>query len=138
MASNTPPVEIEIDDKVVRVSNPDRVYFPERGETSTKELRRPGGFREQAFQLREYGSLGIGLELDRDLARIAQDDDAGLKAAFAPLAATLAAKEQAIVGELAAVQGQPVDIGGYYRPDLARVGEAMRPSPTFNAALASL
>ncbi|HET8819827.1 MAG TPA: NADP-dependent isocitrate dehydrogenase [Xanthomonadaceae bacterium] len=71
-------------------------------------------------------------------ALAAQDDDAGLKAAFAPLAATLAANEAAIVGELAAVQGKPVDIGGYYRPDLAKVGAAMRPSPTFNTALASL
>ncbi|WP_428004147.1 NADP-dependent isocitrate dehydrogenase, partial [Arenimonas caeni] len=36
------------------------------------------------------------------------------------------------------VQGQPVDIGGYYRPDLAKVSAAMRPSATFNAALAAL
>ena len=71
-------------------------------------------------------------------ALAAQDDDAALKAGFAPLAQALAASEQAIVAELAAVQGKPVDIGGYYRPDLAKVGEAMRPSATFNAALATL
>jgi isocitrate dehydrogenase len=71
-------------------------------------------------------------------ALAAQDDDAALKAAFAPLAATLAANEQAIVDELVAVQGSPVDIGGYYRPDLALAGPAMRPSPTLNAALATL
>ena len=71
-------------------------------------------------------------------ALAAQDDDAALKAGFAPLARVLAASEQAIVAELAAVQGKPVDIGGYYRPDLAKVGEAMRPSATFNAALATL
>jgi isocitrate dehydrogenase len=71
-------------------------------------------------------------------ALAAQDDDATLKAKFAPLAKALADNEQKIVAELIAVQGKPVDIGGYYRPDLAKVSAAMRPSPTFNAALAAL
>ncbi len=67
-----------------------------------------------------------------------QGDDQALAERFAPLAQRLAADEQAIVEELAAVQGEPVDIGGYYRPDPERIAAAMRPSPTFNAALASL
>ncbi|KRG68239.1 isocitrate dehydrogenase [Stenotrophomonas terrae] len=67
-----------------------------------------------------------------------QNDDAGLKARFAPLAEALTSNEQKIVDELAAVQGKPVDIGGYYRPDLAKAGPAMRPSATLNAAIASL
>ncbi|MGA0587822.1 NADP-dependent isocitrate dehydrogenase [Dyella sp. KRB-257] len=67
-----------------------------------------------------------------------QHEDAGLKATFAPLAKVLADNEATIVGELNGVQGKPVDIGGYYHPDLARVSQAMRPSATFNAALASL
>jgi isocitrate dehydrogenase len=46
--------------------------------------------------------------------------------------------EQKIVGELAAVQGAPVEIGGYYRPDMAKLATAMRPSATLNSALASL
>jgi isocitrate dehydrogenase len=71
-------------------------------------------------------------------ALAAQDDDAALKARFAPLAKSLADHEQAIVGELAAVQGKPVDIGGYYHADLAKMAAAMRPSSTFNAALAAL
>ena len=71
-------------------------------------------------------------------ALAAQDDDAALKARFAPLAEALAANEAKIVTELAAVQGRPVDIGGYYRPDLAKVGAAMRPSATFNALLAGV
>ena len=71
-------------------------------------------------------------------ALAAQDDDTALKAKFTALAATLADNEARIVAELAAVQGQPVDIGGYYHPDLALLGQAMRPSPTFNAALAAL
>jgi isocitrate dehydrogenase len=71
-------------------------------------------------------------------ALAAQDSDAALKAKFAPLAKALAENEAKIVAELNGVQGKPVDIGGYYRPDLAKVGEAMRPSATFNAALAAL
>ena len=71
-------------------------------------------------------------------ALAAQDDDAALKATFTALATTLAANEPTIVAELAAVQGRPVDIRGYYLPDLALLGQAMRPSPTFNAALATL
>jgi isocitrate dehydrogenase len=70
-------------------------------------------------------------------ALAAQDEDPRLKAVFTPLARTLADQEAQIVGELNGAQGKHVDSGGYYRPALARVGEAMRPSPTFNAALAT-
>ena len=65
-----------------------------------------------------------------------QTEDAELAAAFAPLAEKLRANEQAIADELIAVQGKPVDIGGYYRPDEAKVSAVMRPSATFNAVLA--
>jgi isocitrate dehydrogenase len=68
----------------------------------------------------------------------AQSDDAGLGARFAPLAERLAAEEVTIVAELAAAQGQPVEIGGYYHPDPDLVTAAMRPSSTFNAALETL
>jgi isocitrate dehydrogenase len=68
----------------------------------------------------------------------AQDKDEELRAQFAPLAKVLADGEQVIVGELIAVQGQPADLGGYYRPDPARAAALMRPSATFNAALAAL
>jgi isocitrate dehydrogenase len=71
-------------------------------------------------------------------ALAAQDVNVALKAKFAPLAKALTENEAAIVAELNQVQGKPVDIGGYYHPDLARVGQAMRPSATFNAALAAL
>ena len=71
-------------------------------------------------------------------ALAAQDSDADLKNRFAPLAKMLADNEAKIVGELNGAQGKPVDIGGYYHPDLRKVGEAMRPSATFNAALAAL
>ncbi len=71
-------------------------------------------------------------------ALAAQDDDAALKTLFAPLAQQLSDAEDTIVGELAAAQGQAVDIGGYYHPDLDKAGAAMRPSRTFSAALDTL
>ena len=67
-----------------------------------------------------------------------QSDDADLAAAFAEIAGDLAENEQAIVEELLAVQGSPVDVGGYYRPDDARTTDVMRPSTTFNEVLAKL
>ena len=68
----------------------------------------------------------------------AQTDDAELAASFGALAARLEDEEATIVSELVAVQGAPVDIGGYYLPDPTLVVDVMRPSATFNAALASL
>ena len=62
-----------------------------------------------------------------------QTEDKELQAHFAPLAKALAANEQKITDELKAVQGKPVDIGGYYMPDTAKVEAVMRPSPTLNA-----
>ena len=67
-----------------------------------------------------------------------QTDDHDLAAAFKALAETLASQEQTITAELLAVQGSPADIGGYYRPDDALASAVMRPSATFNEALASL
>jgi isocitrate dehydrogenase len=67
-----------------------------------------------------------------------QDDDPELAADFRDLAERLARDEQTISDELIAVQGHPVDLGGYYRPDADKVTAVMRPSPTFNDALASL
>ncbi|MFC1420490.1 NADP-dependent isocitrate dehydrogenase [Streptacidiphilus cavernicola] len=67
-----------------------------------------------------------------------QTEDAELAAAFAGLAKTLSEQEQAIVAELLAVQGSPVDIGGYYQPDPAKASAVMRPSAILNEALASL
>ncbi|PJI95324.1 isocitrate dehydrogenase [Acidovorax sp. 69] len=66
---------------------------------------------------------------------VAQTDDADLAKLFAPLAKQLAADEQTIVAELAAVQGAPADIGGYYLPDTAKLDAVMRPSQTLNKAL---
>ena len=71
-------------------------------------------------------------------ALAAQDENAELKAKFAPLAKALADNEATIIGELNGAQGKAIDIGGYYHPDLARTAAAMRPSRAFNEALATL
>ncbi|EIC08894.1 isocitrate dehydrogenase, NADP-dependent [Microbacterium laevaniformans OR221] len=78
----------------------------------------------------------LGLYWAQELAR--QTADAQLAAAFAPVAQKLAAAEQQIVAELNGVQGHPVDIGGYYHPDAAKVSAVMRPSATLNAVIDAL
>jgi isocitrate dehydrogenase len=64
--------------------------------------------------------------------------DPELGETFAPLAERLAADEEKIVGELADVQGEGVDLGGYYFVDRDKTTAVMRPSETFNAAIESL
>jgi isocitrate dehydrogenase len=71
-------------------------------------------------------------------ALAAQDENAELKAKFAPLATLLADNEATILAELNGAQGKALDIGGYYHPDLAKTAAAMRPSKTLNDALATL
>ena len=68
----------------------------------------------------------------------AQKEDKDLQAKFASLAKTLADNEKKILAELAAVQGKPADIGGYYLPDMQKMTAVMRPSATLNAALESV
>ena len=67
-----------------------------------------------------------------------QDRDSALQARFAEVAERLAENEEKIINELNTAQGKPVDIGGYYRPDPAKAGQAMRPSATFNAIIDAL
>ncbi|MGR3374271.1 NADP-dependent isocitrate dehydrogenase [Pseudooceanicola nanhaiensis] len=64
-----------------------------------------------------------------------QSDDADLAAHFAPIAKALAESEAAITGELAAVQGRPADLGGYYHTDADKTAAVMRPSETLNAII---
>jgi isocitrate dehydrogenase len=78
----------------------------------------------------------LALYWAQELAK--QTEDAQLAGAFAPLAARLAEQEETINAELIGVQGHPADIGGYYRPDNAKVTAVMRPSATLNAALEML
>ncbi|WP_350281275.1 NADP-dependent isocitrate dehydrogenase [Kribbella sp. HUAS MG21] len=92
--------------------------------------RRVGGIDNRGSHF--YLSLYWAQELAK------QTDDADLAKSFAPLAETLATNEQTIVDELLAVQGTPADLGGYYQPDPTKAAAIMRPSKTWNDALASL
>jgi isocitrate dehydrogenase len=89
---------------------------------------------------REVGALDnrgshfyLAMYWARELAD--QTEDEGMRGAFAGVADHLERGEAAIVAELNAVQGRPVDIGGYYHPDPMLVEQAMRPSPALNAAV---
>ena len=68
----------------------------------------------------------------------AQTKDKDIQARFTDLAKALADNEAEINAELIGAQGKPVDMGGYYHPDLDKTSQAMRPSATLNAALAKL
>jgi isocitrate dehydrogenase len=99
-------------------------------ENNKSPARKIGGIdnRGSHFYLAMYWARGLA----------DQQDDAELAKRFAALAAKLEAAEDAIIGELNGAQGQLVELGGYYRPDMAKVSAAMRPSQTFNTALESL
>jgi isocitrate dehydrogenase len=99
-------------------------------EHNRSPLRRVGELdnRGSHFYLAQYWA--------RELAD--RSDDRDLAERFRSLAERLEADEEAIVGELAAVQGSAVEIGGYYHPDPVKMAAAMRPSGTFNDALESL
>ncbi len=98
--------------------------------TTSRLRRKVGGIdnRGSHFYLALYWAQALA----------AQNDDAELKALFTPIAEKLTANEKKIVDELIAVQGKPVDIGGYYQPDDAKASAALRPSATFNEILATL
>lgn len=67
-----------------------------------------------------------------------QTEDKTLAAKFAKIAKQLADNEAKISAELIGAQGKPVELGGYYHPDEAKLSRAMRPSPTLNAIIDSI
>ncbi len=93
-----------------------------------------------AYRVNELDNRGshFYLALYWAQALAAQDQNADLKAKFTDLAQRLQENEATIVHELNTSQGSPVDIGGYYHVDVAKTSRAMRPSQTFNEALASV
>ena len=103
-------------------------------ETFLNEDRSPG--RKLGTTDNRGSHFYLALYWAEELAK--QTEDAQLADAFASLASTLREKEQTIVDELLAVQGKPADIGGYFRPDPEKADAVMRPSTTFNEALAAL
>ncbi|ARU59494.1 isocitrate dehydrogenase, NADP-dependent [Oleiphilus messinensis] len=67
-----------------------------------------------------------------------QSEDTELQTIFSGLAQSISENRSKIIEELSAAQGRPMDIGGYYHPDIEKVTGAMRPSETFNTILANL
>ncbi|GGG22784.1 isocitrate dehydrogenase, NADP-dependent [Rhodococcoides trifolii] len=101
-----------------------------------KLLENSKGPSRKTGELDNRGShFYLALYWARELAD--QTDDPELAKHFAPLAEELAKNEDSIISELAAVQGEPVDIGGYYFPDHEATAAVMRPSKTFNDTLES-
>ena len=97
----------------------------EEGRSPSRKVNEPDN-RAATFYLAMYWARALA----------DQDADADLAAEFAPLAERLEADEQTIVDELGAVQGDPVDLQGYYWIDRSYADSIMRPSDTFNQALA--
>ena len=130
---SSPPFELLAE----RTANPRAALLAETLDRATarvlEENRSP---RRRVGEIDNRGShFYLALYWAQELA--AQDEDGEMAERFGPLATALAEREESIVAELAAVQGSPVQIGGYYRPDPVAVAAAMRPSRTLNEALAS-
>jgi isocitrate dehydrogenase len=93
--------------------------------------------RSPSRKVGELGNRGshVYLALYWAQALAEQDDNQELKGRFQPIYEKLAENEDAIIDELNAVQGQPIDIGGYYHPDLDKTAAAMRPCETLNTII---
>jgi isocitrate dehydrogenase len=129
---------VSLEDLGIKTNNPRAKLLAKTLDAATgKLLDNNKGPSPKTGQLDNRGSQ-FYLSLFWAQALAEQTEDAELAARFAPLAQQLAAQEQAIVAELAAVQGKPADIGGYYYPDPAKTEAVMRPSSTFNNILAAL
>ncbi len=96
--------------------------------------------RSPRYKVHELDNRGSTFHLTRSWARALanQAEDPALAARFAPVAEALEAREEAILAELNGAQGAPQALGGYYRPDPARVAAAMRPSATLNGVIEAL
>ena len=117
--------------------------FPETGDIGATPTVGGAHLEEDRAPKRKVGELDnrgshfyLALYWAQALAQ--QDVDPDLATRFAELAQQLADNEEKIVKELSSVQGSPVEIDGYYRPDSGEVAAAMRPSDTLNEALEAL
>ena len=129
---------VSLEDSGIKNNNPKAIILGKTLDEATgKLLDNNKSPARKVGQLDNRGSH-FYLALYWAQALATQNEDAQLQAHFAPLAKTLTEQEATIVAELAAVQGKPVDIGGYYRSNPELTSQVMRPSATFNAALAAL
>jgi isocitrate dehydrogenase len=114
-----------------------RVFATTLGEANAKFLDSNKSPSRKVGELDNRGSH-FYLALYWAQALAGQTGDKELQARFAPVAKVLAENEAKILAELAESEGKPQDIGGYYRPDFAKVSKAMRPSATFNRIIDSI
>jgi isocitrate dehydrogenase len=121
-----------------KTGNPRAAVLAKTLDEATGQLLENGKSpQRKVHQLDNRGShFYLALYWAQALAK--QFDDPELAEAFKALAESLTAHEETIVGELDAVQGEPVDLGGYYFVDRDKVDGVMRPSETFNTAIAAL
>jgi isocitrate dehydrogenase len=129
---------VSLEDLGIKNGNPRAKLLAKTLDAATgKLLDNNKGPSPKTGQLDNRGSqFYLAMYWAQELA--AQAEDADMAAKFAPLAKALAENEAKILEELNAVQGHPVDIGGYYLPDNSKLEAVMRPSATFNAALEAL
>ena len=126
---------VSLEDMGIKLNNPKAKLLAKTLDAATgKLLDNNKSPSPKTGELDNRGSqFYLSLYWAQELA--AQTEDLELQAHFKPIAAALTSKEKTIVGELSDVQGKPVDIGGYYKPDTDKTNAAMRPSATFNAVL---
>jgi isocitrate dehydrogenase len=129
-------IAVSFEDVAEKTNNPKAKILADTLDQAPGKLLENG--KSPSRKVNELDNRGshFYLELYWAQALDGQSDDAELAAKFAPLAQSLADNEQKIIDELNAVQGKPVNMGGYYHPDIEKVGKAMRPSVTLNALLA--
>jgi isocitrate dehydrogenase len=129
---------VSLEDLGLKTVNPKAMLLAKTLDTATgKLLDNKKSPSPRTGELDNRGSqFYLAMYWAQELA--AQTDDPALQAQFKPLAETLSRSEEKIIGELASVQAQPADIGGYYLPDPRKCEAVMRPSATFNAALATM
>jgi isocitrate dehydrogenase len=126
---------VSLETLAAKDGNPKAKLLGETLDAATGRLLEEG--RSPSRKAGELDNRGSHYYLARYWAEaLAACDDEELASAFAPLAEKLADEEETIVSELNGVQGEPVDLGGYYHVDRDRATEVMRPSATFNDAIA--
>jgi isocitrate dehydrogenase len=131
-------LQVSIEDLAVKTGNAQAKVLAEALDAANAQvLEHDRSPQRKAGELDTRGSH-FYLALYWAQALAAQQDDAGLAAKFAPLAEYLTRHEPDIIDEMAAVQGQAVDVGGYYHPDARLCAGLMRPSAIFNQAIDSL
>jgi isocitrate dehydrogenase len=129
---------VSIEDLGEKTNNPKaKILAKTLDDATDKLLQNNKSPKRKVYQLDNRGShFYLAMYWAQELA--GQTDDADLAAQFGTLAKALVDNEEAILAELSAAQGKPVDIGGYYHADRDKVAAAMRPSKTFNETLKAI